>query len=715
MSTQELLQKRQIRDSTTGNQLGLVGFQEDIEGPPELPTYASLRVATQLGGVLETCANHIYANDGCLKERAFQEMTKVLFAKLWDEKHETGSRVRFGITAGEFLLEKNGVHSDFFQRLSTLFQEAAAAHPTLFNEHEPIRIQRTSLAVVANALQPFSLSRTNPDVVGVAFQRLVAAAQRGDRGEYFTPEPVIRLAIDLAQPQPDEKVLDPACGSGGFLLAVLHRVRKTHPGVDLSEFAHSGIRGIDFNPDIARIARLQLAFQFDAEGSIIAANSLDSFERIADSANQQRSSLIEPESFDLIVTNPPFGTKGKVVDKTILARFDLAHTWRENKGSWSIDGEGVRDQSPDVLFLEQCYRYLKPGGRLAVVLPDGILHNSSAGYVRSWLLDRMQLQASVSLPQETFIPFGTGVKTSLLLLRRLPVERPSRSGQSGTVFFAAPASVGYDVKGRPIYRTDRVGKVKKDTSGQPVLDEDLSEIGTHFERPDLLTSDSHFRVDAREVRELGRIDTQFFVPSVREMENTLKAGGAKKLGELATILRSRSSFRETPGQRIRYVALSDIDVSAAEVAIPQEILAFEAPSRATYRVREGDILLAVSGAAVGTVNNAVALVTAEFDGCICSNGFTVLREIRGVEPLFLLHYLRSQPFLRQAFRRRTGHAIPSLSNSDLEQILVPIPLVEIQAGVAAVAREIFCLRAATQEKSRHLTDQIGQALSVRHS
>ncbi|MGI8402718.1 MAG: N-6 DNA methylase [Gemmatimonadaceae bacterium] len=689
------------------DQLGLAGFDKAVTGRIELPRRDDLRVSDNLSSILEACANHIYANDGCLKERAFQEIVKVLFAKLWDEKNPQGTQVRFGITADEFEYEKAGKQSEFTQRIRLLFSEAAAAHPTIFPSDDRLGIKSLTLAFVARSLQEFSLTRTNQDIVGVAFQRLVTSAQRGDRGEYFTPEPVVRLAIDLANPRPGERILDPACGSGGFLLAAMQRIRDGRERQNVST-ARTTIRGLDFNPDIARVARLQLAFQFDAEQSIASLNSLDSIATVAEAARLQGVEGLEHNSFDLILTNPPFGSKGKVVDKRILRSFDLGHVWREEEGSWTMDST-LRDQAPDVLFLEQCYRFLKPGGRLAVVLPDGLLQNPSAGYIRHWLLARMHLEASVSLPYETFVPFGTGVKTSLLLFTRHVDGEPG--GQRRKVFFAAPLSVGYDVKGRAMHRTSKEGHIQRDIKGRPLIDEDLSQVDLHFKQENEPESDGHFRVESNLVRMAGRIDTQHFVPSVLGMEARLRARGAKCVGQLATIVRRRSSFRRTLASHIRYVALSDVDTSAAAIANVQDLLAFEAPSRATYRIKQGDILVAVSGAAVGTAANAVALVTAEFDGCICSNGFAVLRDIRAVEPLYLLHYLRSEPFLCQAYRRRTGHAIPSLSYSDLEGILVPEPALSDQERFAETARQIFALRANAQEKGKALIKDIAESFS----
>jgi len=145
------------------------------------------------------------------------------------------------------------------------------------------------------------------------------------------------------------------------------------------------------------------------------------------------------------------------------------------------------------------------------------------------------------------------------------------------------------------------------------------------------------------------------------------------LGELATILNETAAFRLDPDREIRYIAIADVDARSAQVVAQQVLKAHQAPSRATYQLKTGDIITAISGASTGTIKQATALITTEEDGAICSNGFAVLRDIHGVEPLFLLAYLRTDGYLRQIRRLMTGHAIPVISIDDLATVLVPVP------------------------------------------
>ncbi|MGH7699014.1 MAG: HsdM family class I SAM-dependent methyltransferase, partial [Gemmatimonadales bacterium] len=461
-------------------QLELMGG--DLNAPETLPTPSDLQPTRHLSALLERCSNFIYANDGRLKEKAFQEVAKLLFAKLWEERHHPSDQLRFGVTAKEFSALRRSEQASFTDRIARVFADASAKHPTLFSPGESLHLRPLTLAYVVNQLQLVDLSNTSFDIKGLAFQRLVSAAQRGARGEYFTPDPVVRLAVELLRPKADDRVLDPACGSGGFLLATMRYAAHRFPATDIGAYAKTCLRGIDFNPDIARVARLQLAFYCDSEDSILAENALLPYERVSDSGLASGTSGLTPESFDIVVTNPPFGKKGRVIDNTILAALDLGHRWSQRTdGEWIKLQDLAHDESPEVLFIERCAGFLRPGGRMAIVLPDGILQNPSAGYVRKWVLDHLKALAVVSLPQETFVPFGTGIKTSLAIFEK-PAAAGTRSAEESrsSVFFARVEQIGYDVKGNPVFERDEHGRILTNGDGQPRIAEDVTRIAQLF-------------------------------------------------------------------------------------------------------------------------------------------------------------------------------------------------------------------------------------------
>ncbi len=314
---------------------------------------------------------------------------------------------------------------------------------------------------------------------------------------------------------------------------------------------------------------------------------------------------------------------------------------------------------------------------MAIVLPDGLLQNISNGHIRFWLCSQAKVLCVVSIPQETFVPYGTGIKTSLLLLQKLPAAAEQ-------VFMARIQKIGYDVKGRPVYKRDGDGKLIRTPAGLPVIDDDIDEIVRsyrQFQAGNLeFEGETIYAVPDTMLK--TRLDVDHYRPDDRRLLDHLQAIGAKPLGEIAYILNETDTFRLASNGKIRYIAISDVDARTMQVVSQQVINPHEAPSRAAYRVRQGDIITAISGASTGTPRHATALITEDEDGAICSNGFAVLRNIHGVEPLFLLAYMRTPYYLRQVRRLMTGHAIPAISTEDLAKVLVPIPPMQTQKKIA---------------------------------
>ena len=650
-------------------------FSEDSLLPEELPRLHELQPSQNLSAVFDECHNYIYANEGLLKDKIFHEMVKLLVMKLHDEQNTSKGFLQFGVTANEYknILANNP--STFEKRLSKLFGIIRADYQGLFTE-ETLKLKPLTLSYVVGRLQFISLSNTPGDIKGEAFQAFVYRHQRGDRGEFFTPHPIVRLAVEMIAPKPNERVIDPACGSGGFLIQTIAYTQRNHPSIDKSAHIRKDITGIEFNPDVALSAMIRIAFEGGTGTEIICANALIENEKLNNTV-------------DVILTNPPFGSKGKVEDPKILKSYVLARKWvKTNNNDWEVTKTVLAGQSPDILFIEKCIKLLRPGGRMAIVLPDGLLQNISNSPIRYWIRSQAKVLGVVSIPQEAFVPYGTGIKTSLLLLQKLPAN------DNGVCFMARIQKMGYDVKGQTLYKRNEYGRVFKTPTGFPVVDDDIEEIAhsfSAFRNGDLnQQNDKIYTVHEKFLN--SRLDAEHYLPDDQKIIEHLKSIGAKPLGEIADILTETDDFRLASDSEIKYIAISDVDSRTMQVVSQQEIKAHEAPSRATYRVRKGDIITAVSGASTGTSRQATALITEYEDGAICSNGFSVLRSIHGVEPLFLLAYMRTEYYLRQVKRLMTGHAIPSISTEDMSKVLVPIPSKEEQERIANSIAEIQSMR-----------------------
>ena len=445
--------------------------------------------ATELKSIFETIHNHIYANEGLLKDKVFNEMLKIIFIKMVDEK-SSSSKCEFRITAKERELVEEGKGKEFVQRIVDLFERVKTEYKDVFDRNERINLRPTTLAFVVSQLQKYNLRETPADVKGTAFQTFVYAHQRGDRGEFFTPHPILKLMVEMMNPTDGEMLLDPACGSGGFLVEAMRYVwnkfKETNPNVpavDLIKYAHNYIRGIDFNPDLAKVAKMHMVLYDDGHTGIFSANSLEDFDTLKKIATESLVSDIEPEAFNIILTNPPFGSKGKVTSKRILEQFDLGYKWVKDKntGKWKKTKTLQNGQVPDILFIERCLQFLKDYGRLAIVLPDGDLTNQNTEYVRQFIMSKARILAVVSLPQETFVPHGAGVKASVLFVQKLPQEELKKLEKKDyPIFFAVIEKIGYDIRGRTVFKKDEKGEPIKDEKCNFVIDTDIPEIIESF-------------------------------------------------------------------------------------------------------------------------------------------------------------------------------------------------------------------------------------------
>ena len=270
---------------------------------------------------------------------------------------------------------------------------------------------------VVNHLQGINLNATELDVKGVAFERFLGSYFKGDMGQYFTPREVVEFIVKMAAPHHEDHVLDPACGSGGFLLHAMDHILKqasefftegtpehyTH----WHNFAEKRLFGIEVNDSIARVAKMNMIIHDDGHSNVIGNDALINFDILY---NQHRD--FKKEVFDLILTNPPFGAVVKKEESPYLDDYNLS--------------KGKASQKTEILFLERCFDFLKwETGKLAIIIPDGILNNSSLQYVRDYIEQHFQILAIVSLPQTAFSHYGAGVKPSILFLQKFSEEEYS--------------------------------------------------------------------------------------------------------------------------------------------------------------------------------------------------------------------------------------------------------------------------------------------------
>lgn len=473
------------------------------EEAPRRLTYKDLKPAEGLKRELRRIHNYIYANQGLPKEQAFHELLKLVFCKVYEERTKGANAPLDFDIAPEERFSKAGKQA-LRKRIEKLFDGVKAQYPYIFDADERIRLNDDVLAYAVSELRQYSFLRTRTDIKGAAYQEVVRDNLRGDRGEFFTPDNVCRMAVRMgvetlitsskgSKGWTNIRILDPAVGAGGFLRAFMNELRayltKREQGKhsseealeqavlgELREVCNRNVFGLDINPLLVRAAQMNLVMHGDGSSNAyhVEGGSLIPFSRMPWTVQDK----LPPGSVDLIVTNPPFGNGPglKVDNPDILEAYELT--------KYGLEGGRSRSSlPPEQLFIERAYQWLAPGGVLAIVLPDSILSNPGLKFIREWILEKFVVVASVDLPIETFVAFGgTGTQTSVLVLRKKTEEEIEREKLSGKpleyeVFMAVPRTMGYDRRGNDLWKRDEEGQL---LVGQ--RDDEVSEVSEIFVR-----------------------------------------------------------------------------------------------------------------------------------------------------------------------------------------------------------------------------------------
>ncbi|MBR0672246.1 HsdM family class I SAM-dependent methyltransferase [Neoroseomonas soli] len=391
-------------------------------------------LADRLENILFEVHSALRDLDGLHAPDALDEVCKLLYAKVSDE--EAGARrgeYRFQraryLSAEECAAEVRRLYLDAVESDRTVFANRIPGYERSRGVfREPITLSSSAIVRAVELLQHYDISGSPVDIKGRAFQNVLLPAIRSGMGQYFTPKQVISFVVQAMNPKVGDLIMDPFCGSGHFLTEALDHVRRTRAAEDKAfhEFAFTRLHGIEKSDRMVRVAMTDMRLHGDGHSNIRCVDALLPFENYPD---------LHEGSFDLIMTNPPFGS-------------DLPAEAIAQLGPFEI-GQGRRGTLPlEIVGLERCVQLLRPGGRLAIVLPDSVLGNRSTSYARDWLWSTTRVRGIVSLPIETFTPFGANIKTSVLIVRKM--EHGERAEADYPVFMADITNVGHDAAGRTI-------------------------------------------------------------------------------------------------------------------------------------------------------------------------------------------------------------------------------------------------------------------------
>lgn len=421
---------------------------------------------------------------------AFEEVFKLIYAKLYDEwnaarpgrlKKNLEFRI-YGSTARELQ-----------ERIGTLFDKAKSQWPGVFLADERIELEPNHLITCVSFLEDIKLFNSNLQVIDEAFEYLAVQVGKGAKGQYFTPRHVIDMCVKMLNPTIDETMIDTAAGSCGFTVHTIFHVwgnefNAEGPKKWQSDYASEKVYGIDFDARSVKIAKALNLIAGDGRTNVYRANTLDSRhwpddikvalrpllrrfpENRANDQENQRS--FRYFNFDLLMTNPPFA--GDIKDTRLLHQFDLA---KKPNGKWQSK------VGRDILFIERNFEFLRPGGRICIVLPQGRFNNTTDAFIRDFITKKARILAVVGLHGNTFKPH-TGTKTSILFLQMWNDDKSAGPlcprVDDYPVFFATSQAGGKDNSGDYVYKKDEAGHPLLDDHGHMIVDHDLGQIAEGF-------------------------------------------------------------------------------------------------------------------------------------------------------------------------------------------------------------------------------------------
>lgn len=414
-----------------------------------------LKKTHNLKSVFNSIRNYLAANNtGITLDTEFvSQIINLIFCKIYDERFKRpDDMVDFRAGVDENV-------EDVSKRIVSIFDLVKAKYPDVFTASDVITLSDASIAYIAGELQQYCLVESERDVIADAFETFISPSLRGGQGQFFTPRNVVKLLVSLVNPGRKDRLIDPACGSGGFLIESLrhvwNQVQKEGQELgwpdreifaDQQEVAIKNFRGIDKENFLSKTTKAYMAILGDGRGGIFCENSLENMKKWSIKAQTQ----IVAGSFNVVLTNPPYGSKLKIDDQSILKQYDLGHQWKTLKGEKaSVKTEKLlSDQTPQVLFIERCLELLAPGGRLGIVAPESMFCNPSHKYIMNYVEQHARIDAVISMPENLFQPH-THAKTCVVLMTKFDTQNHQVDPEH-KIFMAVAKWCGHDSRGLEI-------------------------------------------------------------------------------------------------------------------------------------------------------------------------------------------------------------------------------------------------------------------------
>ena len=607
----------------------------------------------ELISAINKCHQTLWAGGRLSPPTAFSELCKIIFVKISDEKAKRKKGDPY-----EFQIKTHESSSTLSSRVRALYEIEKTKDPEVFTE--TIKIQDATLLTVVSHLESINLSATDLDVKGLAFEQFMDGFFKGDFGQYFTPRELIDFCVKVTSVNNEETILDPACGSGGFLLhaldAVRHEASEYHDESSVEHFKHwhdfaqKKLFGIEINDEIARVAKMNMIIHDDGHTNVIGHDALEDFGHFS-AVNKK----FAKDSFDIILTNPPFGASIKHRERPYIERYDFG------KQKTKTGVKTRNNQRIEILFIERIYEFLKPEtGKAAVILPDSILTNESLSYVREWMLEHFRIRVVVSLPESAFAHFGTSVKTSIVFLeRRLDDEDVDPTER---ILMCTPSKIGYDSTGRKCEsELEKISDSCKKFLESPLTytpPEKKKKIKLHD-----LDGIDQFVIDKLGHKNITRIQSIVSVTTVSQLQDAINPERYKNLplenifkgqyvGDLGEVLENKIvPSKSEPNSSFGLIRIDDLSANPMEIETIRDCLGEEVEG-SYFEVQEGDILFARLGPTI--LNRKIVSVPASTKRLIASPEFLVLRLKEGINSDAVFAILRTNLFRDLVYSKGRG-------------------------------------------------------------
>lgn len=626
-----------------------------------------LRPTHNLKSVFKTIRNYLAANAvGVTRDEVFaQQIINLIFCKIYDERF-TKPNDMVAFRAGN-----DEAPETVRDRIEHIFTKVKRQYSDVIAPTDRIDLNAASLSYCVGELHLFSLSETERDAVAEAFEVFIGPSLKGGQGQFFTPRNVVKLLVDMVGLTKEDKVIDPACGSGGFLVESLREMWRQvdEQGRDLSwpssevqaekqRTAIKNVRGIDKDYFLAKVAKAYMAILGDGRGGVFCENSLEAADHW--SALTQENVLMG--TFDVVLTNPPFGKNLKISDRVLLSKYRLGHKWKKDRISDSFEPSDVLHdgQSPQILFIERCLALLKPGGRVGIMVPESMFCNPSHRYIIHYIRSVARIAAVVAFPEELFQPF-THAKACGVVLEKTPTDelRPHK------IFMAEAKWCGHDSRGLPVPNDDIPSiKMKFDRfrDGEAIGYDHFGYLLSERDIVDDVYLPKYYNPEITEKLEALRSTHDLLLFGDLMDAGVLKVRTGHEVGKLAY-----------GTGRIPFIRTSDI--ANWELKLDPKHGVSEAiyeSLRAAQDVRGGDILMVRDGTyLVGTC----AIVSEDDTAFIFQSHIYKIRseDHETMDPNLLLAILSSPIVREQIYAKRFTQDIIDTLGSRIRQLVLPVP------------------------------------------